>query len=99
MTGHDKWRTWDKDRDCRGHHQGLDGWLRCRKYENFPKDSPPDEDKTDDEQTAAWEHESRHVKRKLEMQTSSSFSLARPGGETVMSHTVENTPMQVEQHV
>ena len=71
MTENDNWQTWDKHRDCRGPHQGLDGWLRNRKYDDFPKDSAPDEDETDDEpaglddgSSAAWEHETRQVKRK-----------------------------------
>ena len=90
MTGHVNWQTWDKHRDCRGPHQGSDGWLRRGQYEDLPTDAPPEEDKTDDEpeglddgSSAAGEHETRQVKRKFEMQTSSSSSLARPGGETV----------------
>ena len=59
-------------------------------------DAPPDEDKTDDEPegldydlSAAWEYETRQVKRKLEMQPSSSSSLARPRGDAVLSETDE----------
>ena len=59
-------------------------------------DAPPDEDKTDDEpegledcSSAAWEHETRQVKRKLVMQPSSSSGLARPRGEAVLSKTDE----------
>ena len=57
-------------------HEGLDGWLRKGQYEVLPTGAPPDEDKTDDEpdgleddSSAAWEHETRHIKSKLEMQT------------------------------
>ena len=80
------------------------GWLRTGQYEDLPTDAPPDEDKkgdepegSEDDSSAAWERETRQVKRKLEMQTSSSSSFARPGGEAVLSLTVENTPMQAEQ--
>ena len=76
------------------------------KCEDVPTDDPPDEDETDDEpegleddSSAAWEHETRQVERKLEMQTSLSSSLARPRGEAELSQRVENTPMQAEQHV
>ena len=86
-------------------HEGLDGWLRKGQYEDLPTDDLPDEEQTDDEpegleddSSAAWEHETRQVKSKLEMQTSSSSSLAHPRGEPVLSQTVDNTPMQSEQH-
>ena len=57
-------------------HEGLDGWLRKGQYENMPKDATPDdkEDEAeglDDDAAAAWEHEARHVKRKLKMEPSS----------------------------
>ena len=76
--------------------EGLDGWLRKGQYEDLSMGGPPDEDKTDDEpegleddSSAAWEHETRQVKRKLEMQPSSSRSLTRPRGEAVLSQTDE----------
>ena len=63
----------------------MDGWLRKGRCEDLSMDTPPDENKTDDEperleddSSAAWEHETRQIKRKLEMQPSSSSSLARP---------------------
>ena len=69
----------------------MDG---CAKDEDLSMDAPPDEDKTDDEpegveddSSAAREHETRQVKRKLEMQPSSSSSLTRPRGEAVLSQT------------
>ena len=80
---------------------GQDGWLRKGQYEDLSMDAPPDEDKTDDElegldfdSSAAWEYETRQVKRKLEMQQlemqpSSSSSLARPRGDAVLSQTDE----------
>ena len=59
-------------------------------------DAPPDEDKTDDEpegleggSSAAWEHETKQVKRKSEMQPSSSSSLVRPRGDAMLSQTDE----------
>ena len=58
--------------------------------EDLSTDATPDADKTDDEpegledDSSAWEHETRQVKRKLEMQTSSSRSLACPRGEAVL---------------
>ena len=67
--------------------------------------APPDEDKTDDEpqgldddSSAAWEHETRQVKRKLEMQPSSSSSLARPKGEAVLSQTAEKPVRKMTKH-
>ena len=64
--------------------EGLDESLRKGQHEDLSMDAPPDEDETDDEpegleydSSAAWEHETRQVKRKLEMQPSSSSSLAR----------------------
>ena len=87
-------------------HEGLDGWLRKGQYEHLPMDATPDEEDTedeagglDDDSSAASEHAARQVKRLLEMQPSSSSSLARPGDEAVLSKPVENTHMQVEQPV
>ena len=87
-------------------HEGLDGWLRKRQYENLPMDATPDEENTEDEaegleddSSAAWEYEIRQVKRNLEMQPSSSSSLAQPRDEAVLSQPVEKTHMQVEQTV
>ena len=61
------------------------GWFRKGRYGNLSTDALPDEEDTGDEaegveddSPAAWEHEIRQVKRKLEMQPSSSSSLARP---------------------
>ena len=83
-------------------HESLDGWLRKGQYESLPMIDTPDADDTyeDDEglkadSSAAWEHETRQVKRKLEMQPSSSSSLAHPRDEAVLSQTVENTPKSV----
>ena len=77
-------------------HKGPYGWLRKGLYEDLLMDAPPDVDKTDDEpegleddSLAAWEQETRQVKRKIEMQPSSSCSLARPRGEAVLSQTDE----------
>ena len=87
-------------------HEGLDGWLRKGQYEDLTTDAPPDEDETDDEpqgleddSSAAWEHETRQVKRKLELQPSSSRSLERPRGEEVLSQTFAKIPMQAEKPV
>ena len=87
-------------------HEGLDGWLRKRQYENLPMDATPDEEDTEDEaegreddSSAAWEYETRQVKRKLEMQPSSSSSLGQPRDEAVLSQPVEKTHMHVEQTV
>ena len=84
-------------------HESLDGWLRKGQYEDLTTDAPPDEDETDDElegleddSSAAWEHETRQVKRKLELQPSSSRSLERPRGEEVLSQTFAYIPMQAE---
>ena len=41
----------------------------------------------EDDSSAAQEHETRQVNRKLEIQPSSSSSLARPRGEAVVSQT------------
>ena len=77
-------------------HEGLDGWLRKEQFEDLSMDAPPNEHKTGDEpegleddSSAAWEHETRQAKRKLEMQPSFSSSLARPRGEAVLSQTDE----------
>ena len=87
-------------------HEGLDGWLRKGQYENSPMDATPDENDTEDkaeglenDSSAAWEHETRQVKRKLEMQPCLSNRLARPRDEAVLSQSVENTHMQVKQPV
>ena len=80
-------------------HEGLDGWLRKGQYENLPRDATPDEDEgegLEDDASAAWQHETRHVKIKLEMEPSSSSSLARPGDETVLSWLVTKTHTQIE---
>ena len=87
-------------------HDGPDGCLRKGQYENLPRDATPDEDDTDDEAeglgddaSTAWEHETRQVKRKLEMEPNSSSSLARPRDETVSSRSVEKTHTQDEEPV
>ena len=73
----------------------MNGWLRLGQCEDLPTDAPPDEDKTDDkpEELEAWEHETRQVKRKLEMQPCS------PRGEAVLSRTAVHIQMQAEQLV
>ena len=87
MNEHDNWRTWDKHRDCRGPTKvWMDGCAKD-KYEDLSMDAPPDDDEPEgleDDSSAAWEHETRQVKRKLEMQPSSSSGLARPRGEAVL---------------
>ena len=87
-------------------HEGLDGWLRKGQYENLPITDTPDDHHSDDDEegmkddsSAAWEQEIRQVKRKLEMQPSSSSSLARPRTEAALSQTGESTPRQNGQPV
>ena len=65
-------------------------WLRKRHRENLPMDAIPDEEDTD-ESSAAWENEIRKVNRNLEMQPSSSSSLAQPRDEATCSQPVEMT--------
>ena len=85
-------------------HEGLDGWLRKGQYESLPMIDTPDNHNTDEDEdgvkydsSAAWEQETRQVKRKLEMQPSSSSSLASPRSEVALSQTGENTPRQTGQ--
>ena len=95
MNVHDSWRTWDKLKDCLGLAKV---WMREGQYENLPRDATPDENDTEDEAegleddaSAAWEHESRQFKRNLEMEPSSSSSLARSEDETGLSLLVKRT--------
>ena len=58
----------------------------------------PDEEDTD-ESSVAWENEIPQVNRKLEMQPSSSCSLARPRNEAMCSQPVEKTHTHAERTV
>ena len=81
----DDWRTWDKLEDCLGLTKAwMDGCVK-------------DNMKTWRGMLAAWEHETRQVKRTSEMQPSSSSRVARPIDEVVLSQSIDKTHMQVEQ--
>ena len=93
---HDRWRT-------RSTHGGLGGCSRKGQFEDVSSDGPSNENDSDDDHeqvgidsSPVWEHEERQVKRKLEMQPSSSSSLACPRGETLMA---EGTVSSQEQRV
>ena len=77
-------------------HEGLDGWLRKGQYESLPMIDTPDDDDTDeddeglqDDSSAAWEHETRQAKRKLELQPSSLSILAHPRDEKILQGLCE----------
>ena len=84
-------------------HEGLDGWLRKGQYESLPITDTPDDRSTDedeegvkDDSSAAWEQETRQAKRKLEMQPSSSSSLARPRTEAALMSKPSNKTRKQE---
>ena len=84
-------------------HEGLDGWLRKGHYESLPITDTPDDRSTDedeeglkDDSSAASEQETRQAKRKLEMQPSSSSSLARQRSEAALMSRPSNKTRKQE---
>ena len=80
-------------------HEVLHGWLRKGQHEDLSMDAPPDEDKTDDEpgleddSSAAWEHEKRQVKRKLEYSRVPRVASRVQRGKALLSQT-EKKPVR-----